>query len=253
MHLARSYHRAAFAIFAVLSLALMTAKAADTEKPPHGQDKPPGPALSPEEAIKKMTVPDGFTRRVGRQRADDRQPRRHDHRRARAVLDHREPRVPAAQDPAPDRTASRCLKTPTHDGRMDKATIFAEGLNIPSGIAVGHGGVWVANCARHSVHARHRRRLKADKQEVVVTGFGRDDTHELPNSLHLGPRRLALRPQWRLQSQRRRAERQEFRLHLRAVPHPPAHARVSAFLRRGRATPGASPGIPKAARSSAPA
>jgi hypothetical protein len=28
---------------------------------------------------------------------------------------------------------------------------------------------------------------KADKQEVVVTGFGRDDTHELPNSLTWGP------------------------------------------------------------------
>ncbi|HEV7225104.1 MAG TPA: PVC-type heme-binding CxxCH protein, partial [Pirellulales bacterium] len=28
---------------------------------------------------------------------------------------------------------------------------------------------------------------RADKQEVVVTGFGRDDTHELPNSLTWGP------------------------------------------------------------------
>ena len=28
---------------------------------PHAQDKPPGPALSPAEAIAQMTVPDGFT------------------------------------------------------------------------------------------------------------------------------------------------------------------------------------------------
>src|SRR4249920_2776529 len=28
---------------------------------PHAQDKPPGPALSPQEAMKKMTVPEGFT------------------------------------------------------------------------------------------------------------------------------------------------------------------------------------------------
>src|SRR5262245_10302664 len=28
---------------------------------PHAQDKPPGPPLSPEEAIKKMTVPEGFS------------------------------------------------------------------------------------------------------------------------------------------------------------------------------------------------
>src|SRR5687768_7005276 len=28
---------------------------------PHAQDKMPGPALSPAEAVKKMVVPDGFT------------------------------------------------------------------------------------------------------------------------------------------------------------------------------------------------
>src|SRR5262249_53231511 len=31
------------------------------ERPPHGQDKMPGPALTPEQAIKAMKVPDGFT------------------------------------------------------------------------------------------------------------------------------------------------------------------------------------------------
>ncbi|HEV3447320.1 MAG TPA: hypothetical protein VG099_21950, partial [Gemmataceae bacterium] len=30
------------------------------EPVPHGQDKMPGPALTPQEAIKKMTVPEGF-------------------------------------------------------------------------------------------------------------------------------------------------------------------------------------------------
>src|ERR1700733_10568679 len=30
------------------------------DKPPHGQASMPGPALSPEEALKKMTVPPGF-------------------------------------------------------------------------------------------------------------------------------------------------------------------------------------------------
>ena len=31
------------------------------EPVPHGQDTMPGPALSPAEAIKKMTVPEGFS------------------------------------------------------------------------------------------------------------------------------------------------------------------------------------------------
>ena len=33
----------------------------DQQAVPHNQDKPPGPALSPAEAVKKMTVPQGFS------------------------------------------------------------------------------------------------------------------------------------------------------------------------------------------------
>eukprot|EP00913_Durusdinium_trenchii_P028414 g26642.t1 len=73
------------------------------------------------------------------------------------------------------------------DGKMDKFTIFAEGLNIPSGIAVGYGGVWVANSPDLLFMQDTDGDGKADKTEVVVTGFGRRDTHELPNSLTWGP------------------------------------------------------------------
>ena len=34
---------------------------AQEERIPHAQDKPPGPALSPTEAIARMTVPEGFS------------------------------------------------------------------------------------------------------------------------------------------------------------------------------------------------
>ncbi|MBC8114417.1 MAG: dehydrogenase, partial [Candidatus Saccharimonas sp.] len=57
----------------------------------------------------------------------------------------------------------------------------------PSGIAVGHGGVWVANSPDILFVQDTDGDGKADKQEVVVTGFGRADTHELPNSLTWGP------------------------------------------------------------------
>ncbi|MBI1831867.1 MAG: c-type cytochrome, partial [Planctomycetes bacterium] len=73
------------------------------------------------------------------------------------------------------------------DGRVDKVTVFAEGLNIPSGIAVGYGGVWVANSPDILFMQDTDGDGKADKTEVVVTGFGRADTHELPNSLTWGP------------------------------------------------------------------
>src|SRR5689334_16515424 len=43
----------------VVLLSAISLFAAD-EKPPHGQSKPPGPALSPAEAMQKMVVPEGF-------------------------------------------------------------------------------------------------------------------------------------------------------------------------------------------------
>ena len=66
-------------------------------------------------------------------------------------------------------------------------TVFADGLNIPSGIAVGHGGVWVGNAPDILFMQDTDGDLKADKIEKIVSGFGRTDTHELPNSLTWGP------------------------------------------------------------------
>jgi putative membrane-bound dehydrogenase-like protein len=81
----------------------------------------------------------------------------------------------------------KILEDTDGDGKADKITVFADGLNIPSGIAVGHGGVWVANSPDILFLQDTDGDGKADRREVVVTGFGRDDTHELPNSLNWGP------------------------------------------------------------------
>lgn len=89
--------------------------------------------------------------------------------------------------PGVGRDRIRVLEDTDGDGVCDKFTTFAEGLNIPSGIAVGHGGVWVANAPDLLFLQDTDGDLKADKTEVVVTGFGRTDTHELPNSLTWGP------------------------------------------------------------------
>src|SRR5205823_14445316 len=91
------------------------------------------------------------------------------------------------RDPGHGRDRVKILEDTDGDGKVDKVTVFAEGLNIPSGIAVGHGGVWVAN-SPDILFYKIGKDGKADgKPEVVVTGFGRDDTHELPNSLTWGP------------------------------------------------------------------
>src|SRR5215216_6995461 len=41
-------------------VALLCAAPAASAQVPHGQDKPPGPALSPQEAMAKMQLPPGF-------------------------------------------------------------------------------------------------------------------------------------------------------------------------------------------------
>ncbi len=92
------------------------------------------------------------------------------------------------REPGPGRDRVKVLEDTDGDGKADKFTIFLEGLNIPSGIAVGHGGVWVANSPDILFIPDADGDLKPDgPPQVVVSGFGRDDTHELPNSLTWGP------------------------------------------------------------------
>ncbi|MFM9068113.1 MAG: PVC-type heme-binding CxxCH protein [Planctomycetota bacterium] len=174
--------------------AQQTAKAAPAEKPakpaeeviPRNQDKPPGPALSPQEAIAKMTVPAGFKVELVAGEPDIVNPvaMTFDERGRIWVTESFEyPR----REAGPGRDRVKTLEDTDGDGRVDKVTVFAEGLNIPSGIAVGHGGVWVANAPDILFLKDTDGDGKADSKEVVVTGFGRFDTHELPNSLTWGP------------------------------------------------------------------
>src|SRR5438445_152489 len=153
---------------------------------PHAQDKPPGPPLSPEEAVKKMTVPEGFSVEIVAAEPQIVNPvaMTFDERGRIWITESMEyPRRSAG----PGRDRIKILESTKGDGRYDKVTVFAEGLNIPSGIAVGHGGVWVANAPDILFLQDTDGDGKADRREVVVTGFGRDDTHELPNSLTWGP------------------------------------------------------------------
>ena len=67
MRRSRLFLAIAVAALAAVCWALSPAPGADatgspkSEPIPHGQDQMPGPALSPQDAVKKMTVPEGFT------------------------------------------------------------------------------------------------------------------------------------------------------------------------------------------------
>ncbi len=73
------------------------------------------------------------------------------------------------------------------DGKADKSTIFAEGLQTPTGILPGDGGVYVAN----STEILHLKDTdgdgKADQKRRVLNGFGTADTHHLIHTFRWGP------------------------------------------------------------------
>jgi len=73
------------------------------------------------------------------------------------------------------------------DGRVDKSDRFAEGLVMPTGFALGDGGVYVCE-ATQLVHLRDRNGDgKADERRVLFSGFGTGDSHQCINSLVWGP------------------------------------------------------------------
>jgi len=64
------------------------------------------------------------------------------------------------------------------DGKADKSTIYADGLNMPIGFALGHGGVYLAE-GPGLFHIRDTNDDdKADEKKLILTGFGTGDTHQ---------------------------------------------------------------------------
>jgi putative membrane-bound dehydrogenase-like protein len=72
------------------------------------------------------------------------------------------------------------------DGSYAKVTVFKEGLNLVSGIEVGHGGVWVG-AAPEFLFIPKDADDKAGKPVVLLDGWGFHDTHETLNSFVWGP------------------------------------------------------------------
>jgi putative heme-binding domain-containing protein len=73
------------------------------------------------------------------------------------------------------------------DGKADKSTTFAEGLHIPTALAPGDGGVYVANSTEVLFLKDTDGDLKADERTVMLSGFGTEDTHHLLHTFRWGP------------------------------------------------------------------
>lgn len=64
------------------------------------------------------------------------------------------------------------------DGKADKSTVFVDGLDMATGFALGHGGVYLAE-GPDLVHIRDTDGDgKADEKKLLLTGFGTGDTHQ---------------------------------------------------------------------------
>ena len=79
------------------------------------------------------------------------------------------------------------LEDTTGSGKADKATVFADGLFIPTGIAPGDGGCYVAN-STEILHLKDAAGTgKATERRVVLSGFGTEDTHHIIHAFRWGP------------------------------------------------------------------
>ncbi|MFN5289212.1 MAG: PVC-type heme-binding CxxCH protein, partial [Planctomycetia bacterium] len=74
------------------------------------------------------------------------------------------------------------------DGIMDSSKDFIAGLNLASGMAFGHGGVFVLNVPYLLFYPdKNRDDVPDSDPDVLLTGFGMEDAHSVANSLTWGP------------------------------------------------------------------
>jgi len=145
-------------------------------------------ALSPAEAQKKFVVPEGFEVRLFAAEPDVINPvaMTWDERGRLWVLELYEYPLGAPPGVKP-RDRIKILEDTDNDGRADKVTVFADGLNLATGLALGNGGVYVGQAPDFLFLQDTNHDDKADTKTVLLTGFGLDDRHELLNGFTWGP------------------------------------------------------------------
>lgn len=154
-----------------------------------GQHAPAStPALSPEDAQKKFTLPEGFEMRIFAAEPMVVNPvaMTWDARGRLWVLELYEyPKGTAPGTKGRDRI--KILEDTDGDGVADKAHVWADGLSLATGLLLGNGGAYVGQAPDLLFLSDTDGDDRADKREVVMTGFGKEDRHELLNGFTWGP------------------------------------------------------------------
>ncbi len=79
------------------------------------------------------------------------------------------------------------LEDTTGDGVADKHTDFATNLHIPTAVLPGDGGAYIANSIEVLFLKDTDGDDVADERQVVLSGFGTEDTHHLLHTFKWGP------------------------------------------------------------------
>jgi uncharacterized protein len=144
-------------------------------------------ALSPEESMRHMVLPRGFEPRLFVAEPTIAKPicMTWDHRGRLWIAESVD--YPNTKHPGKDgRDRITVCEDTDGDGKADKLTVFAEGLNIPTSILCANGGLIVLQAPDTLFLKDTDGDGKADVRKVLFTGWGIDDTHAGPSNLRWG-------------------------------------------------------------------
>ncbi len=146
------------------------------------------PKTEPERTVAKMHVPEGFKVELIAAEPDLHQPVAFawDERGRIWIVEAYS--YPAKRPPGEGLDKVIILSDEDGDGKFETRKVFAEKLNLVSGIEIGHGGVWVGAAPELLFIPDRNHDDKPDgPPEVLLDGFGYQDTHETLNSFLWGP------------------------------------------------------------------
>lgn len=147
--------------------------------------------LTPDEAVKAMTVKKGFDVNVWAAEPMMEQPMAFcwDDRGRLWVAENRDYESRGRGFSNNGNSRILILEDTNHDGVADSKKVFMEGLAFPAALAVGFDGVFVGAPPNllFVPDRNHDDKADMDNIEVRLTGWGIRDRHETLNSFHWGP------------------------------------------------------------------
>ena len=148
----------------------------------------PNAGLSGEEAAAAMEVPEGFSVTLAAAEPDVIRPIAftHDDRGRLWVAEAHTYPEPAPEGEGRDRIL--IMEDTNGDGTLDSRKVFIENINLASGIEYGFGGIFVGAAPYLLfIPIDESGDQPAGEPQILLDGWGTQDTHEVLNSLRWGP------------------------------------------------------------------